>query len=54
MYKNGSDDAYAYAYDYNGNITSITRGTTSATYQYNGASELVRENNGFTQLHDYL
>ena len=46
--KNGSDDAYAYAYDDNGNITSITRGTTSVTYEYNGANELIRENNGFT------
>ena len=47
-YKNGSDTAYAYAYDDNGNITSITRGSTSVTYQYNGANELIRENNGFT------
>ena len=50
-YQNGSDDAYAYAYDDNGNITSITRGTTSVTYQYNGANELIRENNGFTNIH---
>ena len=42
-----------YAYDDNGNITSITKGTTSVTYQYNGANELIRENNEFTQLHDY-
>ena len=47
-YKNGSDDAYAYVYDDNGNITSITKGTTSVTYQYNGANELIRENNAFT------
>ena len=47
-YQNGSDTAYAYAYDDNGNITSITRGSTSVTYQYNGANELIRENNGFT------
>ena len=47
-YQNGSDMAYEYAYDDNGNITSITRGTTSVTYQYNGANELVRENNAFT------
>ncbi|MBR0343363.1 MAG: hypothetical protein IJH64_14155 [Oscillospiraceae bacterium] len=53
-YQNGSDDAYAYAYDDNGNITSITRGTVSVTYEYNGANELIRENNGFTQPHDYL
>ena len=47
-YKNGSDAEYEYAYDDNGNITEITQGTTSVTYQYNGANELVRENNGFT------
>ena len=47
-YQNGSDTAYTYAYDDNGNITSITRGSTSVTYQYNGANELIRENNGFT------
>ena len=47
-YQNGSDTAYAYAYDDNGNISSITRGSTSVTYQYNGANELIRENNGFT------
>ena len=45
-YKNGSDAAYEYAYDDNGNITSITQGTTSVTYQYNGANELIREANG--------
>ena len=45
--QNGSDTAYAYAYDDNGNITSITKGTTSVTYQYNGANELIREANGF-------
>ena len=47
-YQNGSDAEYEYAYDDNGNITSITKGTTSVTYQYNGANELIRENNGFT------
>ena len=47
-YQNGSDTAYAYVYDDNGNITSITRGTVSVTYEYNGANELIRENNGFT------
>ena len=39
--QNGSDTAYAYDYDDNGNITSITRGSTSVTYQYNGANELI-------------
>ena len=43
-----SDTAYEYAYDDNGNITSITRGTVSVTYEYNGANELIRENNAFT------
>ena len=47
-YKNGSDTAYAYEYDANGNITSITQGTVSVTYTYNDANELIRENNGFT------
>ena len=47
-YQNGSDTAYAYAYDDNGNIASITRGSAAVTYQYNGANELIRENNGFT------
>ena len=42
-YRNSSDDAYD-----NGNIISITQGTTSVTYQYNGANELIRENNQFT------
>ena len=37
--RNGSDTAYAY--DDNGNITSITQGSTSVTYQYNGANELI-------------
>lgn len=30
-YQNGSDDAYEYAYDDNGNITSITRGSNLKT-----------------------
>ena len=47
-YQNGSDDAYEYTYDDNGNITSITRGSTFVTYQHNGANELIRENNQFT------
>ena len=36
-YRNSSDDAYD-----NGNIISITQGTTSVTYEYNGANEWVR------------
>ena len=46
-YQNGSDDAY----DDNGILTEITRGATSVTYEYNGANELIRENNGFTNIH---
>ena len=46
IYQNDSDTFYAY--DDNGNITSITRGTTSIAYEYNGANELTRENNQFT------
>ncbi|MBR5678465.1 MAG: RHS repeat-associated core domain-containing protein, partial [Paludibacteraceae bacterium] len=48
LYQNGSGHVYTFAYDDNGNITSITKGTTSVTYQYNGANELIRENNQFT------
>lgn len=36
---------YAYAYDNNGNITSVTDGTTQITYQYDGLNRLTRENN---------
>ena len=38
-YQNGSDTAYAYEYDANGNITSITQGTVSVTYTYNNAND---------------
>jgi len=43
-YKNGSDDAYSYTYDDNGNITSITKGSASFTYVYDKANQLIREN----------
>ena len=49
-YKNISYDIYEYAYDDNGNITSITRGTVSVTYEYNGANELIRENKGLSPI----
>ena len=52
MHKNGSDTAYAYAYDDNGNITSITQGTTSVTYQYNGANELIREGDPLRKVNE--
>ncbi len=47
-YRNGSDDAFSYDYDANGNITSISQGSVNVTYEYNSANELIRENNGFT------
>jgi YD repeat-containing protein len=47
-YQNGSDDAFSYDYDANGNITSISQGSVNVTYEYNSANELIRENNGFT------
>ena len=49
--QNRKGNAYAYAYDDNGNITSITRGSTFVTYAYIGTNELVRENNGFINTH---
>ena len=56
-YRNRTDAPYAYAYDDNGNITSITRNSTVAvSYQYNGANELVRENNhtnSYTMTYEY-
>lgn len=33
-YQNGSDAAYSYSYDDNGNITQIAQGSTSITYVY--------------------
>ena len=47
-YKNGSDSAYSYTYDANGNITRIAQGGTAVDYIYDGANQLVRENNDFT------
>ena len=47
-YQNGSDAAYSYTYDDNGNITGITQGSTSITYEYDTANRLTRENNGLT------
>ena len=44
-YYNGSDDPFVYDYDDNGNITSITQGTTSIGYEYDVANRLTRENN---------
>ena len=47
-YQNGSDAAYSYTYDNVGNITSITQGSTSISYEYDAASRLTRENNQVT------
>lgn len=49
-YRNGSETAYSYAYDDNGNITSITRGSVSATYVYDQMNQLVRANDGFANI----
>lgn len=43
-YTNGNDDSYNYSYDVNGNITSITKGNQSFTYEYDAANQLTREN----------
>ena len=43
-WQNGSDDAYSYTYDANGNITAITKGSMSFTYVYDKANQLIREN----------
>ena len=47
-YKNGSEDAYTYAYDDNSNVTSITKGSASASYTYDSLNQLTRVNDGFT------
>ena len=49
-YQNGSEDAYVYEYDANGNITSITQGWSQATYTYDDMNQLVRVNDGFANL----
>ncbi|MBQ4600361.1 MAG: RHS repeat-associated core domain-containing protein, partial [Oscillospiraceae bacterium] len=36
---------YAYTYDDNGNITSVSDGTYTTTYAYDSANQLIRENN---------
>jgi RHS repeat-associated protein len=41
----GYDRTMTYLYDANGNITSISDGTNPVTYGYDGANQLVRENN---------
>jgi len=47
-YKNGSDAAYTYTYDNNGNVNAISQGTKSAAYTYDALNQLTRVNDGFT------
>ena len=47
-YRNGSDAAYTYTYDNNGNVTAISQGAKSATYTYDALNQLTRVNDGFT------
>jgi RHS repeat-associated protein len=47
-YRNGSDAAYTYTYDNNGNVTAMSQGTKSAAYTYDALNQLTRVNDGFT------
>ena len=47
-YRNGSDAAYTYTYDNNGNVTAISQGAKSAAYTYDALNQLTRVNDGFT------
>lgn len=44
-YQNGTDAAYQYTYDANGNITHIQQGDSHIYYQYDNLNQLVREDN---------
>ena len=44
-YQNGTDNAYQYSYDANGNITHIQQGTNHVYYQYDSLNQLTREDN---------
>ena len=44
-YKNGTDAAFQYTYDANGNITHLQQGTNHVYYEYDGLNQLVREDN---------
>ena len=44
-YQNGSDTAYTYTYDENGNIISISQGGSTTYYTYDRLNELIREDN---------
>ena len=52
----GSTKTYTYAYDSRGNITSISDGTYTTSYEYDQYDQLTRENNqqaGKTWVYDY-
>ncbi len=52
----GYDKTYSYTYDDNGNIVSISDGSSSITYEYDSANQLIRENNqegGYTYTWTY-
>jgi len=42
---NGTQPALTYTYDQNGNISTITNGTSVIKYEYNELNEVIRENN---------
>ena len=44
-YKNGTDAAFQYTYDANGNITHLQQGTNHVYYEYDSLNQLVREDN---------
>ena len=44
-YQNGSDSAFQYNYDADGNITHIQQGSDHIYYQYDALNQLIREDN---------
>ena len=52
----GLSQSYAYSYDANGNILSVSDGTHTTRYTYDKANQLIREDNqagGFTHVWTY-